>query len=132
MSIAHTFTCFARYLVTGGTAALVDLAIFLLLVPVLGSVAVAATISTAIAIVVNYTLSRRFTFRVEGSRGRAGLFVLGACVGLVINATTTTQIAALDVAPAAFAKLCGTGLAFVFNFLFNHFVVFWDSSPSKQ
>ena len=124
MILSHTLKCFARYLVTGGSAALIDLGLFLLLVPILGSVAVAATISVTVAMVANYFLAKHFVFQVEGSPGRASLFFLGAGVGLVINTAVTTQVAALDVVPLAFAKLCGTGLAFVFNFLFNHFVVF--------
>jgi len=124
MTLSHTLKCFARYLVTGGSAALIDLGLFLLLVPVLGSVAVAATISFTVAIVANYFLAKRFAFQVEGSPVRATLFFLGAGVGLVINTAVTTQVAALEVVPLSFAKLCGTGMAFVFNFLFNHLVVF--------
>ena len=66
---------------------------------------------------------------VKGSRGRASLFFLGASVGLIINTAVTTQVVELELAPAAYAKLCGTGIAFVFNFMFNNFVVF--SEPSS-
>ena len=132
MNMAENIRRFGRYFLTGGFAAVVDYALFLVLVQIIPSVFVAAFVSTAIALAVNYVLAARFTFRIKGTPARAWLFTIGAIIGININAGSTALAENLELVGPGTAKVFGTGVAFIFNFLFNNFVVFPQQAASKQ
>lgn len=117
---------FVGYALTGGTAAIVDLGGFALLVAVGLPVTFAAIVSWLIAALVNYHLTSRFVF-MRTPTGRHGLvFLVAAAVGLSVNVGVTTLSAeVLGLAPVL-AKLIGIGVAFMFNFLLNVLIVFRD------
>lgn len=112
----------ARYVVAGGSAAVVDLGGFLALLAAGLPVWAAAAGSFAAAAAWNFALSSRIVFRMPPTLTRAGLFAAAALVGLVVN-TGATVTAALWL-PEAFAKVAGIGVAFGANFWMNDAVVF--------
>jgi putative flippase GtrA len=142
----ETATRLFRYVLAGGTAAVVDLTIFTTLQVGFGlPVPLAACCSFLVAAVVNYTLSSVFVFGHALSVRQLAMFVGVALMGLTINVGVTVAadnlvpFAALleraasvvGLAPgvlgrfaAAPAKVCGIGVAFLFNFYLNSTVVF--------
>ncbi len=135
-----------RYILTGGTAAVVDLTIFTALHVAAGlAVPVAATCSFCIAAVVNYVLCSIFVFGHPLAVRQLAVFVAVATVGLLINVGVTTAVNAIGLfgpilgdlataigrpasltAPlsAVSAKVCGIGAAFLLNFYLNNTFVF--------
>jgi putative flippase GtrA len=114
---------FSRYLLTGGAAAVIDVGGFALLNSSGMGVAEAAILSFLAALIVNYCLSARFAFARELSLQRFLLFAGFAGVGLLINVSVTlAAFAILD--HAVLSKIMGVGIAFIFNFIINAFLVF--------
>lgn len=114
------------YFVVGGLAALVDLGAFHWLSTYIDSIVLAAAASFIVAAAFNYSLASMFVYRTRFSSRRAAMFLLGATLGLAVNASTTGILAhALGIAPVL-AKMGGIGTAFALNFLVNTFVVFRD------
>lgn len=114
----------SRYLVTGSTAALVDISGFALGLHAGLQIVPAATLSFLVAALVNYMLSSRFVFRQRRTFRAYLLFVAVATLGLIINVTLTTLIAAHTPLPPVAAKVVAIGMSFVFNFTMNTLVVF--------
>lgn len=113
------------YLMTGGLAAAVDIGLFALLAPRLGGLLLPAVCSFLVAAIVNYTLSSVWVYqRAWRSWRRAGLFLLFASLGLVVNAGATWYLGSQWPMPATLAKVGGVGVAFVMNFWVNTLVVF--------
>jgi putative flippase GtrA len=136
-----------RYILTGGTAAVVDLTVFTVLHMVGLPIGLAASCSFCVAAVVNYALCSIFVFGHALSLRQLSLFVVVALVGMGINVGVTvtanqmipfgqflSRAGALvgmggDVLKpfaATLAKVCGIGVAFLFNFYLNSTVVFRD------
>jgi len=119
------------YLFVGGLSALIEWAVFF------GSVAFfdlhyAAAILVAffVATFNNWFLSSKLIFRSSGRSAREEfmLVYLVSGFGLLINfAVTATIIEYLGMA-LMFAKICGTGSAFVWNYAARQFFVF-DRNP---
>lgn len=127
---AH-ITGLLRYVMTGGTAAVVDLGGFLLLISQDIALAPAAVISFVAAAVVNYLLTSRFVFASEASMRRFALFFAVALVGLAANVGVTVLAATVLHLPPGFAKLVGIGTAFLLNFALNTGVVFRGTKGSR-
>lgn len=123
-----------RYACTAGVAAAVDIGGFALLSAALAhfvpgalapgvwvaSVGVAAVASFLLAAAVNYRLSAGWVFGREWKNARrAGRFLVGASLGLAVNAGATTALAVWAQWPPLAAKVAGVGLAFGFNFSLN-------------
>jgi putative flippase GtrA len=113
----------ARYLVTGGLAAIVDIGGFWLLTH--GGLAIlpAAITSFCVAAIVNFTTTSVFVFKQRPSARRFATFLVFACVGLALNASVTWALAHVLPWPVL-AKVGGVGCAFVANFLMNALIVF--------
>ena len=112
------------YILTGGTAAIVDVGTFIALMHQGLPIAGAAACSFAVAAVVNYLLSSRFVFKSEASTRQFLLFAGAALVGLAVNVGVTyLKITHFDLAPAL-AKIVGIGTAFLVNFTINRTLVF--------
>jgi putative flippase GtrA len=115
---------FVRYVVTGGTAAIVDIGGFQLLASSRVPVALAAACSFAVATVVNFLLTARWVFRASADGQRYLLFLLGALLGGAVNVSITTIAVNYIQLPRLPAKVLAVGLAVVLNFLVNVTVVF--------
>lgn len=114
----------ARYLVTGGIAAIVDIGVFALTLQAGIALVPGATISFLFAVVANYWLSSTFVFRQRRSLRASLLFVAVATLGLILNVTLTALITAYTPVPPVLAKVIAIGVCFVFNFTLNVLVVF--------
>jgi dolichol-phosphate mannosyltransferase len=127
---APTWIQFLAYLLVGGIAALANLAIFLLLTPVM-SITAAAVAAFVLAAAVNYWLCVVFLFR-HGARwsGPSELLAYGAVVALVgaVDALSTVQFVAAGM-PAATAKLLASAIGLVLNFVGRRYIVFPDRRP---
>lgn len=113
---------FMRYLLVGGSAALVDLGGFVLLREADFNTPVAAAVSFIFAAVYNFTLSSAVVFRLDSTWQRFMLFMAFALLGLVVN-TGVTTLAAIWLA-GVLAKIAGIGVAFGVNFWMNNSLVF--------
>lgn len=120
---------FSRYLLVGGSAAVVDLGGFILLSDAGLSVAAAAAASFSVSAVYNFTLSSLVVFRVAPTWQRFVLFMAFALVGLVMN--TGATVLAANLLPNVLAKVTGIGVAFGANFFLNHTVVFGRRQEGK-
>lgn len=121
---------FLGYLVSGGSAAVVDLGIFLLLVAQAIEVPIASMGSFSVAAVWNYLISSRFVFARPLAGRRFVLFVAVAVVGAAVN-SMVTWLAVLQGAAPAFAKILGIGTAFLLNYAANSLIVFRPSGPVR-
>lgn len=135
----------ARYLLTGGSAAVVDTLAFAGLLAAGLAILPAATLSFLVASVWNYWLSARFVFHAARSLGGYLRFLAAATIGLAINVGLTFWLAGLlprlvpALLPAGLAallpplaivaKIIAIGVAFVFNFAINLLVVFRPKEP---
>jgi putative flippase GtrA len=148
MISSQTAARFRRYILTGATAAVVDVTIFNILHAGGGlSIVLAASCSFCVAAVVNYALSSIFVFGHAWSLRQLTRFFAIAVVGMTVNVGVTGVADALAPFPAMVAwgasvvgiqpsllepyapdlgKLCGIGVAFLFNFYMNNTVVFRD------
>lgn len=148
MISSQTAARFRRYILTGATAAVVDVTIFNTLHAGGGlSIVQAATCSFCVAAVVNYVLSSIFVFGHALSMRQLARFFGIAVVGMTVNVGLTGVADALAPFPAMMAwgasivglpsglmepyapdlgKICGIGVAFLFNFYMNNTVVFRD------
>ena len=125
----HLTTQAARYFVTGGIAAVVDVTGFHLLAQHMAGVLAPAVASFLVAAVVNYTLTSAWVFGSDWrSLRRAAMFLAFATVGLAINAGVTWAVATLLPVAPVLAKIAGIGVAFSANFLMNALIVFRDRS----
>ena len=113
-----------RYVLTAGTAAVVDVGGFVVLIGWAVRVVPAAVLSFAAAAVVNYLLTSRFVFAREASARGFALFFVAALFGLAVNVAVTVLAATSLGLPAAPAKLMGVGVAFLANFAINAGIVF--------
>lgn len=122
---------FARYILTGGSAAIIDVGGFALLNQIGIVTSLAAIASFVIAAVANFWMTSIYVFGESATRARFPIFFLAAVVGLSINVGTTLgSMAILDVPPIA-AKIAGIAFAFTVNFLLNVGIVFRAQSKSS-
>ena len=112
------------YFFTAGTAAIVDVGGFVLLLQGGMHLVAAAILSFTVAAVVNYLLTSRFVFSHRLSVKGFLLFFAAALVGLLVNVSITVLVATQGDVTPWIAKLIGVGIAFLFNFLTNVAVVF--------
>jgi putative flippase GtrA len=125
MMIARaTFGEFLRYLMTGGTAFVVDAGGFALLDVAGAPVLPAAAASFAAAAVVNYLLTSSFVFGSRRSASQALGFVAVALVGLAINSLLTLAFHHYAGMPALPAKIAAIAVTLLWNFSANKTLVF--------
>lgn len=117
---------FAKYFLTGGFAAIVDIGGFAALVA-FGVAAVASAICSYLAAaVLNYLLTSYFIYAAAPSLRGYLRFLSFALLGLCVNVAVTLTLLNLLAVPPIIAKTSGVGVAFVANFLMVHFFVFQD------
>jgi putative flippase GtrA len=126
MVSAQTLRTFFRYILTGGTAAVVDLSVFAGLHRLGLAIALAASASFCVAAVVNYSLTSIFVFKKPLSPRGFVLFFSVALLGMSINVGVTVAGADLTPLSPVLAKIGGIGTAFLFNFWLNSTFVFRD------
>jgi putative flippase GtrA len=121
---SRTVSQFGRYILTGGGAALIDLAIFAYLSAGIMPIPAAATCSFIVAAVSNYILTSLFVYKTKLDVRRLSLFVAVATIGLLINVSVTVIVVrSISIIPVA-AKVIGIGAAFLINFTANTMFVF--------
>jgi dolichol-phosphate mannosyltransferase len=121
---------FAFYLIIGGTAAVVNLALFLLLYG-LGIVAsIAVPVAFVVAAIANYVMCIKTIFR-QKAKWPLGLEILAYVAVVLIAAIidSSVTLGLLGLLPAWSAKLCGTAVSLIANFVGRRFFVF--SEPSR-
>lgn len=123
---------FARYIVSGGSAAIVDLLTFMALVAIGEPIFRAAMASFLVAAVCNYLLSAFFAFRARPTLKNFIGFFLFASIGMSFNTFFTWVFYEYIVASPPLSKIFGIGIAFFFNFFMNHFIVFRNANTSSR
>jgi putative flippase GtrA len=113
-----------RYLLTGGTAAIVDIGGFGLLSSVRIPTILAAASSFCVASVVNYLLTSRLVFRATATSQGFVMFLMGACLCLPVNVAVTSLGMSYLGLPRAVAKTIAIGATFLLNFWINTRFVF--------
>lgn len=114
---------FMLYIVTGGSAALVDLGVFLLLGKFGLSVLPATLGSYMVAALWNHQLASRVVFRVPPTFKNFVAFVVAQSVGIATNTLITWGGAELGY-DKALAKIAGIAVAFLINFTLAKKLVF--------
>lgn len=125
---------FGRYLIAGGTAAAVDISLFLGLTALGMSYLIAGTISFVLATAVNFHLSANWVFRDRGGINfqRVVATYAVSVVGLGLNQLILWIGVERLLLPLLFAKLLATGIVFFWNFLARNLFVFRHRAPSVE
>jgi putative flippase GtrA len=124
MISSRTLKTLFRYVLTGGTAAIVDVSVFAALHRVGVPIAGAASASFCLAAIVNYTLTSIFVFKTPLSPRGFALFFGVALLGMSINVGVTVAGSAVTPLGPILSKVTGIGVAFLFNFWLNSTFVF--------
>lgn len=120
-----------QYLCVGGSAAIVDLGVFLSLNTLTDQhYLINNSISFVLATFVNYLLCVRYVFDASGAKNALTLTYIVSFVGLMIqNSVVWLGIAHLA-APIALAKIFAMGSSFFWNFLARKYWVFGQNTVS--
>lgn len=124
--MTHTGRRLLQYLITGGTAAAIDIGGFALLSHARVPLVLAAACSFGAATVVNFLLTARWVFCVRPTRQRYVVFLIGAAVGLLVNVAVTyvgVTYMGLQRPPA---KAVAISTTFLLNFWINARIVFHE------
>ncbi len=126
---------FFFYLFIGGTAALVNFIIFMLLFSSGVTVNIAAPVAFVIAAVVNYFLSITLLFKHRAKYNTAGeiiVYILVVAAVAVFDLYMTKFLLSIGTS-AEISKIAATGLGFILNFLGRRYIVFPEkpSGPWK-
>jgi dolichol-phosphate mannosyltransferase len=121
---------FAFYLIIGGTAAVVNLVLFLSLYGLGIAASIAVPVAFVVAAIANYLMCIKTIFR-QKAKWPLGLELLAYVAVVLIAAIIDSVItlALLGLMPAWSAKLCGTAVSLIANFVGRRFFVF--SEPSR-
>ncbi len=115
-----------RYIGAGAVSALVEFLLFAALYELAGwPLLVANSSAFAVALVICFTLQKRWTFRATGGLGRQAFLYLAmqAVSAAINNALVYIFVAELGLnAPGA--KVLQIGLVFLWNFTFSRIVIF--------
>jgi putative flippase GtrA len=119
---------FAIYLVIGGTAAIVNLGLFLLMYSSGIAASFAIPIAFVIAALVNYAICIKTIFR-QQAKWPLGfeLLTYAAVVAVAAVIDSGITLSLLGFVPAWVAKLCGTAVSLLANFAGRRFIVFAES-----
>ncbi len=118
------FDKFWRYFLTGGFAALVDIAGFAGLIAAGLTAGPAAALSYLVANTVNFTLTSRFVYATPLGWRRYLQFMGSTVLGFVVNVAVTLLALHVLGLPPVIAKTVGLGTAFLCNFAIVHFVIY--------
>ena len=132
MSMIATFKRLLLYILTGGTAAIVDIGGFGLLCAGNMPVVLAAAFSFCTSAIVNFVLTARYVFKATATPQRFAVFFPAALVGLVINVLVTTICATYFSLPRLLAKTIAIGITFLLSFSINEYFVFRYEWPRRR
>ncbi len=122
-----------KFLISGGTAALVEYAVFLLLQngEEYQSLIASQTISFACGFVVSFAMNRAWVFRSQGAMGgELARYALLAAINLVAsNAALALLVNVLGVA-APLAKFLVMGMVAAWNYLLFSRIIFRPGKPT--
>lgn len=122
----------ARYALTGGAAAVVDVGGFALLAASGVQVVPAATCSFLAATVVNFLLTSRWVFSQRATVRRYALFLPGTLLSLVVN-VTITSICAIELGlPRGISKVVAVGMTFLLSYWINARFVFGNGRGEER
>lgn len=125
-------TKFLRYIITGGTAAVADVAGFQALLQAGLHPGLAAILSWNLATVANYLLTSGFVFSKPATWLGYARFLSAAFFGFLINISITLAGMHMLALPPLLAKIIGIGIAFFVNFVLNVVLVFSRGSVAKM
>jgi putative flippase GtrA len=117
----------ASFATIGAVNAVVDLALFLLVLKFLtSSLVVANVLAWTVAVSGSYVMNSFITFAAESGRqlNIKAYFAFVASQTLGLIAATTTLVLLALVMPVLYAKILAIGASFIVNFSISHFVVF--------
>ncbi len=117
---------FARYFLVGGTSAVVDIGLFLILIRLGISYQLAGVLGFIVATAVNFILSKHYVFHDRQGVGFRKMIAtyLVSSVGLLLNQLILwIGIEQFFLAPLL-AKLVATGMVFFWNYFIRNYYVF--------
>jgi putative flippase GtrA len=121
----------ARYALTGGSAAIIDVGGFSLLASSGVQIVPAATCSFLAATVVNFLLTSRWVFGQQATVKRYALFLPGTLFSLLVN-VAITSVCAIELGfPRGISKVVAVGLTFLLSHWINARFVFGNSVRTK-
>ena len=121
----------ARYALTGGVAAVVDVGGFACLSLVAMPTLPAATCSFLGATAVNFVLTSRFVFQTQVILKRYVSFLTGSLLSLLVNVVLTSVGEILFSVPRIEAKTVAVGVTFFLSFWINSRLVF-QTKPNRR
>ena len=129
-------TMLPKYIVVGGTSAIIDFSLYVLFTDVFNIYYIlAATFSFIVAALYNFTLNRKWTFKSNGKkRKQLPVFFTITVSGLLINNGIIFILVEYIYLWDILAKLIATAIVTMWNFLGNKYVTFrrQDNDFQKQ
>jgi putative flippase GtrA len=119
-------TRFVRYFLVGGTAAAVDIGLFLGLISIGWSYQWAGILGFTIATAVNFLLAKRYVFHDRNGKRMqeiVGTYLVSG-VGLLLNQFILWICIERILLSALFGKLVATGMVFFWNYFIRNLYVF--------
>ena len=113
-----------RFLVVGGSSTLIDFIIYMFLSSKI-SIHFSKLISMFIASIYSFLINKNWTFshRKKISVILIVKYIIGQILNILVNTLTNSLIYSLS-SSKIFAFIIATGIAMVFNFLFQNYIVF--------
>lgn len=115
----------AKFAFSGLVATAIDYGLYMLLVSWFFPPVTSNIISYSVAVIANFSMQKRFVFRLQGPTGRAFLWsVFASAIGLLIS---TALIYGLNQYPffaerQYLTKIVATGLVFFYNFYSKRYI----------
>lgn len=130
----HHIQSFIKYIIVGGSAALINWAVFYVCLKLSLHYLAACVVSFVLATLWNFLLARRFIFhtRAHSLLKESVLVYIASLCGLLIDmAVVWGCVEWLDMQPML-GKIIATGVAFVFNFLARYLLIYKSHKPHAQ
>lgn len=124
-NIRKLFFLKAKFAVSGLVATVIDYGLYMVLVTWFLPPVTSNIISYSLAVLANFSMQKRFIFRLQGSTGRAFLLsMLASAIGLLIS---TGLIYLLNLYPffaerQYLTKIVATGMVFFYNFYTKRYI----------
>lgn len=125
---------FVKYIIVGGSAALINWAVFYICLKLGLHYLAACVVSFVLATWWNFLLARRYIFHTRKHsllKESALVYIASLCALLIDMAVVWGCVEWLGLSPML-SKILATGVAFVFNFLARYLVIYKSHTQAAQ
>lgn len=132
-TIVHHIKSFIKYIIVGGSAALINWAVFYVCLNLSMHYLAACVVSFVLATLWNFLLARHFIFHTRTHsllKESMLVYIASLCALLIDMMVVWGCVEWLDMQPML-GKIIATGVAFVFNFLARYLLIYKSHTQIK-